>query len=199
MMLVSEQKRGLTFFEFDAEYYGRLRGGDAETERHFVSYFAPLLLAKLRKRIRSAALVEDIRQETFLRAFRVIRSVEGLREPSRLGAFVNRICDNTMLEFLRGDSRAEAMDDAAEQLPSSQVSPESEAITQERKRMVRSAIEELPERDRRILRMVFLEEQDKDDVCQEFGVGRDHLRVLVHRAKLHFVQVLKARSAGATA
>ncbi len=51
---------------------------------------------------------------------------------------------------------------------------------------VREILDDMPERDRRILRAVFLEEQDKDEVCREFGVDRDYLRVLVHRAKLAF-------------
>jgi RNA polymerase sigma-70 factor, ECF subfamily len=51
---------------------------------------------------------------------------------------------------------------------------------------VREILEELPERDRRLLREVFLEERDKDEVCRDFGVDRDYLRVLLHRAKQSF-------------
>ncbi len=42
------------------------------------------------------------------------------------------------------------------------------------------------ERDRRLLREVFLEERDKDEVCNDFGVDREYLRVLLHRAKQSF-------------
>jgi RNA polymerase sigma-70 factor (ECF subfamily) len=31
-----------------------------------------------------------------------------------------------------------------------------------------------------------LEEKDKDEVCRQFGVDRDYLRVLLHRAKDKF-------------
>jgi RNA polymerase sigma-70 factor, ECF subfamily len=33
---------------------------------------------------------------------------------------------------------------------------------------------------------VFLDERDRDEVCHEFGVDRDYLRVLLHRAKQEF-------------
>jgi RNA polymerase sigma-70 factor, ECF subfamily len=33
---------------------------------------------------------------------------------------------------------------------------------------------------------VFLDERDRDDVCREFGVEREYLRVLLHRAKQEF-------------
>jgi DNA-directed RNA polymerase specialized sigma24 family protein len=58
--------------------------------------------------------------------------------------------------------------------------------------MVRSVLSQLPQRDQAILRSVFLEEMDKDDVCQRFGVGRDYLRVLLYRAKEKFRAAMAA-------
>jgi DNA-directed RNA polymerase specialized sigma24 family protein len=52
--------------------------------------------------------------------------------------------------------------------------------------MVRNVLSQLPRRDQAILRSVFLEEMDKDDVCQRFGVRRNYLRVLLYRAKEKF-------------
>ena len=51
---------------------------------------------------------------------------------------------------------------------------------------IREILEKMPERDRRLLKEVFLEERDKDEVCRDFGVDRDYLRVLLHRAKQSF-------------
>ena len=42
------------------------------------------------------------------------------------------------------------------------------------------------EKDRQLLRRVFLDEEDKDQVCREFQVDRNYLRVLLHRARLRF-------------
>ena len=38
-------------------------------------------------------------------------------------------------------------------------------------RVVRQILKELPERDRRLLQSVLLEERDKDEVCAEFGIA----------------------------
>ena len=54
------------------------------------------------------------------------------------------------------------------------------------KKKVREILEKLSERDRRLLREVFLEERNKDEVCRDFGVDREYLRVLLHRAKQAF-------------
>jgi len=41
-------------------------------------------------------------------------------------------------------------------------------------------------RDQQVLRAVFFEERDKEDICRELGVDRGYLRVLLHRAKANF-------------
>src|ERR1700730_7455955 len=71
----------LNFEAFDRAYIDRLTQGDPETERHFTSYFSDLLTIKLRSRIRSAQLIEDIKQETFLRVLTLARKPEGLKFP----------------------------------------------------------------------------------------------------------------------
>src|SRR5215831_20042501 len=79
---------------FDGLYLERLRTGDSETERHFCAYFSDLIRLKVRAR-GMAAYLDDIRQETFVRVLRTVRSADdGLRDPGALGAFVNAVCGN---------------------------------------------------------------------------------------------------------
>jgi RNA polymerase sigma-70 factor (ECF subfamily) len=176
---------------FDLPYLERLRAGDSSTEADFIAYFSQLIIIKLRSRLRSAQVIEDIRQETFLRAFRALRAPDGIRSPEGLGSFVNSICNNVMMESLRSQRRhpappasyvAVALDEAP--------GPEERLIAEERKRHVGRILDQLSARDRRVLRAVFLEERDKDEVCAQLGVGRDYLRVLLHRAKTQFREAL---------
>jgi DNA-directed RNA polymerase specialized sigma24 family protein len=46
---------------------------------------------------------------------------------------------------------------------------------------VDSVLEELPQKDRELLRMFFLEARDKADLCKRFDVGEDYLRVAASR------------------
>jgi RNA polymerase sigma-70 factor, ECF subfamily len=188
--ILGPNRSRMIFYSFDEPYCQRLRDGDAETGQHFVRYFGPLLLTKLRRRVRSAALIDEIRQETFLRTFRALRSEGGLRQPEHLGAFVHAVCDNTMREYLRADSRTQPMLADREDPPAASPSAESELITDERKRMVRATIERMTARDQKVLRSVFFEERDKEEICRELGVDRGYLRVLLHRAKTNFRAIL---------
>jgi RNA polymerase sigma-70 factor (ECF subfamily) len=175
---------------FDNDYLIRLRQGDAETERHFVLHFSNAIRMSLRYRLRSWQLIDDIRQETFLRVLNFLRSDKSMDHPERLGAYVHSVSINVMMELLRASTRHPAMPEDAQNMVDRSMNPESEAVTQQRKALVRTILEELPEKDRRILRAVFLEDADKADVCTRFDVTRDYLRVLVHRAKIRFREAL---------
>jgi RNA polymerase sigma-70 factor, ECF subfamily len=177
----------LQFQAFDAPYVERLRSGDFRTQEHFVAYFSELIQLKLRARLRNPQAIEDVRQETFARVFAALRSPGGIRQPDRLGAFVNSICNNVLLEQYRAFSRASSIEDEPENdLPDPVTDVLGAIAAKQMEEKVREILEEMPERDRRIIREVFLEERDKDEVCRDFGVDRDYLRVLVHRAKQSF-------------
>jgi RNA polymerase sigma-70 factor (ECF subfamily) len=178
----------LQFFAFDAAYLERLRFGDARTEEHFVSYFGELIQLKLRSRLSSREAIEDVRQETFVRVLVLVRSPNGLREPDRLGAFVNSVCNHVLLEHYRSKNKTESFldSDAEATLVNHDPSALSLLETKDAQRIVHQILKELTDRDRRLLQSVLLEERDKDEVCNEFGITRDYLRVLVHRAKQSF-------------
>jgi RNA polymerase sigma-70 factor (ECF subfamily) len=176
------------FVAFDSTYLERLCSGDFRTEQHFVSYFSELIQLKLRSRLNSKEAIEDVRQEIFARVFTVLRSNEGLRQPDRLGSFVNSVCNNVLLEHYRSSSRHALTDDdeEREEIPDFRAGTLDEVLTRETTEIVHGILDDLAERDRRLLREVFLEERDKDEVCKDFGVDRDYLRVLLHRAKQTF-------------
>jgi RNA polymerase sigma-70 factor, ECF subfamily len=98
------------FFSFDESYLQRLRGGDFPTEQHFVDYFGQLLLIKLRSRLRSSQTVDDIRQETFVRVLKAVRT-GGVRSAEGLGSFVNSICNNVLQEHYRSSARSVSSQD----------------------------------------------------------------------------------------
>ena len=95
---------------FDESYVQRLQAGDFRTQEHFVAYFSELIQLKLRSRLNSQQAIEDVRQETFTRVFAALRDGK-IRQPERLGSFVNSICNNVLLEHYRSSSRDDSLDD----------------------------------------------------------------------------------------
>ena len=171
---------------FDESYVERLQAGDFRTQEHFVAYFTQLIQLKLRSRLNSLQAIEDVRQETFTRVFAALRDGK-IRQPDRLGAFVNSICNNVLLEHYRGSSRDDSLDNEEQpEIPAANVDVLGAIANKQITEKIREILDEMPERDRRLLREVFLEERDKDAVCSDFGVDREYLRVLLHRAKQAF-------------
>ena len=177
----------MEFQTFDASYLNKLRSSDGTTEQHFASYFGELITLKLRSRLQSPDAIEDVKQETFARFFTLLRKDGGVREAERLGALVNSICNHVLFEHYRAGKRTEPLDDiAAGNLLDMQADATGQLISMETRADVHKVLNGLPERDRKVLRSLFVEEQDKDTVCREMGISREYIRVLVHRAKKSF-------------
>jgi RNA polymerase sigma-70 factor, ECF subfamily len=187
-LAVAGEEPSLEFYAFDASYIERLRSGDAQIEGHFVNYFSELIRLKLRSRLSSQEAIEDVRQETFMRVLVLLRGQTGLRQPDRLGSFVNSVCNHVLLEHYRSKKRSEAaIDDETEATVASHEPSALRVLeAKDTERVVRQILNALTEKDRRLLQSVLLEERDKDEVCAEFGITREYLRVLLHRAKQSF-------------
>lgn len=177
----------MEFQTFDTAYVERLRRGDPTTEQHFVSYFTELISLKLRSRLHSAQAIEDVRQETFVRIFTLLRSEGGVRHGERLGALVNSVCNNVLFEHYRASNRTNPLEDTeAASLLDERSDALGEAISKQTKEIVHGVLDKLNARDKKVLRSLFVEERDKDEICREMGVDRQYMRVLVHRAKQAF-------------
>ena len=168
-------------FSFDADYVRRLQEDDDATTEHFAQYFGDLIRIKAVSRLRSRHVAEDVRQETLLRVLRSLRRGT-IEHPERLGAYVNTVSNHVMQEMFRKDKRLGELPEAAE-IPSGQPSIETGLLQDERTNLVKRALGELAAKDRELLKRVFLDEDDKDAVCEEFNVTREYLRVLLHRAR----------------
>ena len=183
---LSLAESALQFHSFDAGYVDNLCAGDRRTQEHFAAYFSQLLQLKLRSRLRSPQAIEDVRQETFARVFSVLRKY-GLRQPERLGAFVNMVCNHVLFEHYRSTTGSESLDvEGRPEFPDKAANALELVASRQIKDKVREILLDLAPRDRSLLQAVFLDERDRDEVCREFGVDRDYLRVLLHRAKQEF-------------
>jgi RNA polymerase sigma-70 factor, ECF subfamily len=175
-------------YPFDDRYMERLRRRDRETQNHFAGYFGGLLRAKLRTRRVSEHVISDLQQETFLRVLDAIRTGE-VRQPDRLGAYVNSVCNHVLLEYFRDVAREQHDDVDSVDVPDNGADLEARMITDEETQSVRATMDRLSERERAVLRGILLE-RDKDEMCRELDVDRGYLRVLTHRAMGTFRELI---------
>jgi RNA polymerase sigma-70 factor, ECF subfamily len=167
----------MEFFTFDDDYVRRLREGDRVTEEHYEQYFKLFLTMKLLRRHVPVDEIGDIIQDVHLRVYAGLRGENGIRDGSRFGAYVNSICNFIVLERNRRPDRHEEIDEV-----DAGVDLLRELETKETKERVQRTLRSLGKRDEQILRDLFIDELDKDEICGKHGVDRNYLRVLVHRA-----------------
>jgi RNA polymerase sigma-70 factor, ECF subfamily len=175
---ISQTSEG-AFFSFDDEYLRRLSAHDPETESHFVSYFSERLELTLRARGVDPQTIDDVRQETFSRVLVAVQA-GSVSNPSAFGAYVQAVCKHVLSE-----SRRRTVRNQYDQLEFPDVDTDIEEPllrNKEYSKLVYEILRTLPARDRQILEARFFEERNATEVCEEFGISPNELRLLTHRA-----------------
>ena len=187
------ERTPVDFYSFDEEYLRRLGAHDPATEAHFVAYFSERLRITLRARGVDISTIEDVRQETFCRVWVAIQS-GGVNNPQGFGSYVHSVCKNVLSENRRDDYRNKHDSLEFNDVPDEKLGLEELMQLREHGELVRTVLSELPERDRHLLQARFFEDRDNEEVCGDFNVDRDYLRVLFHRAINRFSELYKKHS-----
>lgn len=133
--------------------------------------------------------VDDLVQETLVRFLRAEQRQTIRNNSEEFGAFLNGICRNVILEYRRR-ARREPLIDPDVPIPDTGIRPEAEIL--EMRDAIDNGLSELAERDRLILRSLYLEGKDKEDICREWKMSDAQFRVVLFRAKERFRRVYTA-------
>ncbi len=126
--------------------------------------------------------IDDIVQEALMR-FMVAAREEKIQNTAALGAFMNGICRNVVSEYRRRNLRDEPMPEVVPEPPGKSI-PEAELF--ELRQAIAQGMQQLSERDRRVLRAFYLEEKSKDEILKQTGMTDENFRVVLCRAKERF-------------
>jgi len=143
---------------------------------HYFKYFNLFLRQTLHGRVPFSD-IEDVIQDVHARVWAYLKTGKEIRESNRFGAFVFKFRDNIVHERRR-DHSTEPLEDI-HPVDAAQL---RELIKKESEEGVHRRLASMPQRDAEILRAVFIKERDKDEICREFQIDRNYLRVLVYRA-----------------
>jgi RNA polymerase sigma-70 factor (ECF subfamily) len=133
--------------------------------------------------------VDDLVQESLARFIRAEQRQQ-IRNTEEFGAFLNGVCRNVILEYRRRMRREPNLDQDMP-IPDTGVRPEGDIL--EMRDAIDSSLAELAERDRMILRALYLEGREKDEICREWKMSDAQFRVVLFRAKERFRRVYGPR------
>lgn len=174
----------------------RIKDGDASAEGELIRQFEPGLRVILRRRTGGDhGLLEDLVQETLLIVLQRLRGA-GIQEPDKLAAFAAQTARNLAIasqrkvERQRTDLDSDATERNAD--PARGVAAVAEDV--EAALAVRALLRELPQaRDRLMLKRFYLDDEDKEVICQEMQLSEAAFNQALSRARRRFRQILEER------
>jgi RNA polymerase sigma-70 factor (ECF subfamily) len=175
-----------------AALVGRIVAGEAQAEVELVDRYSRGVNIIIDQIVRNAAVTEDLSQETFRIVIEKVRHGD-LREPDRLSGFVCSVARNSARDHIRRSNRGPRLEEATgiEEIADPAPNQLDEILKQERARIVRQVISELSiDRDRQVLLLYFIAEEDKDAICQVLGITRIQFNYVIYRAIARFKDLL---------
>jgi RNA polymerase sigma-70 factor (ECF subfamily) len=151
----------------DAELLRAVARGDETAFARVYDRFSPILLGLLLRILRSRAEAEDVLQEVFLQVWQQARSFDASR--GRAFTWLVTLARSRAIDRLRAvDSRERAAQRSADGPPPSPAAAgwaDEEAIRAERAEAVRGALGELPEEQRQVLLLAYLEGMSQSEIA----------------------------------
>jgi RNA polymerase sigma-70 factor (ECF subfamily) len=180
--------------ETDAELVRRCLTGNQSACARLVAAHARVAGTVIWRVVRNRELVEDLCQETFLRAFRALGSFDGR---ARLSTWICSIAHRVALDELRRQGRVVqfAADQEAEDTPEPEADLLQQLIDEQEAGQVHAAVDSLPERYRLPLVYAALQELGYEDIAAMLGIPVGTVKTLVFRGKAMLRERLVAGAA----
>jgi len=173
-------------------------GGNALSFQLLVERYQERIFALARHYTKSAVEVEDIAQDTFLKAY---RRLETFQRQSSFSTWLYRIAVNTALDFLKrtGRSPVQAVEDP--ELTAAPVrgqagsgvsiaAPDANLRREELARITQRVLQELPEIFRTVLVLREFEDMPYQEMAEVLGISIGTVESRLFRARARFKEAL---------
>ena len=173
--------------EREADYIEQIIAGDASRFAWFVDTYKDMAFSIAVRILGNDQDAEEVVQDSFLQAYRSIRSFKG---NSKFSTWLYRIVVNSSLN--RAQKKRGVYEDielVAEQIPAVESSYQGLA-RQDQTRYISQAMEKLRPEDRLILTLYYLEEQSLGEIAEITGEPKENIKMRLHRARNRMYGVL---------
>jgi RNA polymerase sigma-70 factor (ECF subfamily) len=181
----------------DADRIARVGRGDLEAFRQLFHRYYPRVYAFVQRRVRDPALSEDVVVEVF---YELWRSAARFRGQSRPSTFLCGIAHFKCLSALRAEGRGKRSaviptDTTALARHASASNLGEELESREQIRRVRAALGTLPDGQREVVEMAFVDGLAYGEIAERLGVAEGTVKTRVARARAQLRRFL-AREEG---
>ena len=183
----------------DVELVRAYRKGDAHAFEELHRRYVASIFRLVRRKLGDALLAEDIAQETFMKALRMMERVD---ESFNFGGWVHTVARNLCYDELRRRQRDLRVDGTTEEeetelmtnLPSTAHSFDPVLVQEsnETRRQVWQVAQRLPEKYRLVLTLRELQDMSYRQIARTLKMSESAVETLLYRARLRFKEEYQA-------
>jgi RNA polymerase sigma-70 factor (ECF subfamily) len=174
-----------TLMNSSADLVTRVCAGDAEAFRLIFERYSRPVISFIFDMVNDRTLAEELTQETFVRAFRAIRT---MRRDTKLSTWLFGIARNVARESLRARARAvrhvDLADPSVTDLSDQKPIPVEGVLSKELNEVIRRSLSALDEDKRLVFTLKVLHQQSYEEIAEITGFSIAKLKTDLHRARL---------------
>lgn len=191
-----EERRELSRQE-DAELIGRAVEGDQQAFSQLRQKYYPTIAGLIRRMMRNSDDVEDLIQETFVKAFNAITT---FNHDYAFSTWLYRIASNHCIDFLRKkrlktfsiDQPLETSDGELQyEISDSTWLPDTDMHNKEKTALLQNAIQDLPDKYRKVIELRHTDELDYQEIANQLNLPLGTVKAHLFRAREMLYKKLK--------
>lgn len=172
-------------------------GGDEEAYKKLVDKYERALFFHILKMVKDREQVHDLVQEAFVKAF---DNLDTYNTNYAFSTWLYRIAKNNTIDYLRKkklntlsiDSPVKTKDGEMQmQLPDESASTDRQIIQKERQKIVQQAIQDLPEKYRKVIELRHMEEKSYQEIADLLDSPLGTVKAHIFRARELLYKALK--------
>jgi RNA polymerase sigma-70 factor, ECF subfamily len=169
----------------DSDLIDKIIQGDKRLYEGIIRKYNQRLYRIARSFIKDEDEIEDVMQETYIKAYQHLKQFEG---KSQFSTWITRILINQANHSLNKEKRVKnhivtSSEDIPDIKPSSEPTPDQNLMNDEMKKYLEQAIDELPDSLRSVYIMREVEGLSVNETSEALSISIENVKTRLHRAK----------------
>lgn len=173
----------------DAALIKRALSGDQRAYQRLRQKYEAVVHHIIKKMVHNREELEDLTQETFIKAF---QSLASFKAEYAFSTWLYRIATNNCIDYIRRkklqtlsiDRQIESEEsDYSIELPDTSYTPDRQLIEAQKRKLIEQAIASLPPKYREVIRLRHMEEKDYQEIADELGIPLGTVKAHIFRAR----------------
>jgi RNA polymerase sigma-70 factor (ECF subfamily) len=173
----------------DVELVRKAKEGDGKAYDELTLLYKDVVFKIINRMVHNKQEAEDLTQEAFIKAY---NSITSFNEEYAFSTWLFKIATNNCIDFFRKRKmRTHSMDETIrykdDEIQQEYADPdpdvEHEIIASEKTRMIRKAIDELPDKYRTVIRLRHQDEKSYEDIAEILDLPLGTVKARIFRAR----------------